>query len=179
VSNEPKDRKKKVDLPPRGDRNADPITDASGAHPIEVGVGTALGGAAVGLAAGAAAGPIGAVVGAVVGGVAGGYGGKAVGEWIDPTTEDTWLQDSFEKKKYVREGDTFDTYVPAYRYGGAAEARLQGRRFEEAESDLRAAWEKDTAAAELPWDRARDAVRDSYERTCQIRKQRMKGTSAG
>lgn len=77
---------KSVDLPPRGNRNRDPITKAPGAHPIEVGAGTALGGAAAGLAAGAVAGPIGAVIGAVAGGVAGGYGGKAVGEAIDPTT---------------------------------------------------------------------------------------------
>src|SRR5829696_9726496 len=87
MSHEHKDHKKTVDLPPKGDRNPDPITDAAGAHPVEVGVGTALGGAAAGLAAGAAAGPIGAVIGAVVGGVAGGYGGKAVGEAIDPTTK--------------------------------------------------------------------------------------------
>ncbi|MFT3879647.1 MAG: hypothetical protein QM703_08305 [Gemmatales bacterium] len=37
---------KKTDLPPRGNRNPDPITGAAGAHPIETGVGAALGGAA-------------------------------------------------------------------------------------------------------------------------------------
>jgi hypothetical protein len=180
MSNEHADHKKKtVDLPPRGDRNPDPITKEAGAHPIEVGIGTALGGAAAGLAAGAAAGPVGAVIGAVVGGVAGGYGGKAVGEAIDPTTEDTWLRDSFGEKKYVRSGDTFDTYAPAYRYGGAAEARHGGRPFDEAEADLRAGWAADPAAAGLPWDHARLAVRDSYERTCQLRKQRAGGATAG
>jgi hypothetical protein len=177
MSNEQKEVKKTVDLPPRGDRNADPITKAPGAHPIEVGVGTALGGAAVGLAAGAAAGPVGAVIGAVVGGVAGGFGGKAVGEMIDPTIEDTWLRESFKDKKYVRSGDTFDTYAPAYRFGGAAEARLQGRGFDDVESDIKAGWEKDAAAANLPWDHARLAVRDSYDRTCQIRKQRSASSS--
>jgi hypothetical protein len=177
LSNEHKDLRKKVDLPPRGDRNPDPITKEPGAHPIEVGVGTALGGAAVGLAAGAAAGPVGAVVGAVVGGVAGGFGGKAVGEAIDPTIEDTWLRESFGDKKYVRTGDTFDTYAPAYRYAGAAEARLGGKTFDEAEADLRAGWERDPAAATLPWDHARLAVRDSYDRTCQLRKGRATGSA--
>jgi hypothetical protein len=174
MNNNPKDRKKKVDLPPRGDRNADPLTDASGAHPIEVGAGAALGGAAIGLAAGAVGGPIGAVAGAVVGGIAGGYGGKALGEWIDPTTEDTWLRDSFATKKYVREGETFDTYVPAYRYGGVAESRLQGKGFDESEADLRSGWETDPAARSLSWENARQAVKDSYERTCQIRKDRTR-----
>ena len=179
MSHEHKDHTKTVDLPPKGDRNPDPITDAAGAHPIEVGVGAALGGAALGLAAGAAAGPVGAVIGAVVGGVAGGYGGKAVGEAIDPTTEDTWLRESFQEKEYVRTGDTFDTYAPAYRYGGAAEARLGGRPFDEAEADLRSDWEKDPAATGLPWDRARPAVRDSYDRVCQLRRQRTGGVTAG
>jgi hypothetical protein len=179
MSHEHKDHKKTVDLPPKGDRNPDPITDAAGAHPIEVGAGAALGGAAAGLAAGAAAGPVGAVIGAVVGGVAGGYGGKAVGELIDPTTDDPWLRESFQDKKYVRTGDTFDTYAPAYRYGGAAEARHGGRPFDEAEADLRSEWEKDPAAAALPWDHARLAVRDSYDRTCQIRRQRAGGATAG
>ena len=40
------DSEKKVDLPPKGPRNADPLTDAPGAHPIETGVGATLGGAA-------------------------------------------------------------------------------------------------------------------------------------
>src|SRR4051794_19941667 len=87
MPNERKRPAKTVDVPPRGGRNLDPITKAPGAHPVEVGVGTALGGAAAGLAAGAAAGPVGAVLGAVVGGVAGGYGGKVVGEALDPTAK--------------------------------------------------------------------------------------------
>ena len=87
MSNEHKRRTKSVDLPPRGARNRDPITKEAGAHPVEVGVGTALVGSAAGLAAGSLAGPVGAVVGAVVGGVAGGYGGKALGEAIDATTK--------------------------------------------------------------------------------------------
>jgi hypothetical protein len=178
MSDQKPNPKKTVDLPPRGDRNADPITDAAGAHPVEVGVGAALGGAAAGLAAGLAAGPVGAVIGAVVGGVAGGYGGKAIGEEIDPTTEDPWLRESFKQKDYVREGDTFDTYVPAYRYGGAAECRLQGRKFEESEADLRDGWLKHPANANLPWDHARPAIRDSYDRTCQIRRQRASGSAS-
>ena len=43
---------KKVDMPPRGDRNADPITNAPGFHPIETGIGAAVGGAASGMAVG-------------------------------------------------------------------------------------------------------------------------------
>jgi hypothetical protein len=166
------DRKKTADLPPKGPANPDPLTKSPGAHPIETGVGAAIGGAAAGLAAGAAAGPAGAVVGAIVGGVAGGYGGKAVGEWIDPTTDDTWLRDTFESRPYAREGETFDTYVPAYRYGGEAERRFSGRSFSEIEEDVRSDYEQTPAAKSMDWPRARHAIRDAYDRTCQIRKER-------
>ena len=51
---------KKVDLPPQGDRNADPITNAPGSHPIETGIGAAAAGAVTGMAVGAVTGPVGA-----------------------------------------------------------------------------------------------------------------------
>ena len=42
--------KRKVDLPPKGNRNPDPITDAPGSHPIETGIGAAVAGVATGMA---------------------------------------------------------------------------------------------------------------------------------
>src|ERR1700678_2073603 len=96
---------KRVDVPPRGDRNADPITNEPGSHPIETGVGAAIAGAATGMAVGAVTGPIGAAVGAAVGAVAGGYAGKGVGEMIDPTIDDNWLRDNFTSRPYVEEGE--------------------------------------------------------------------------
>ena len=75
---------KKIDLPPRGNRNADPITDEAGSHPIETGIGAAAAGAATGMAVSAFAGPVAAAVGAAMGSVAGGYAGKEVGEMVDP-----------------------------------------------------------------------------------------------
>ena len=61
---------KKVDVPPTGARNADPISGAAGSHPIETGIGAAAAGAAAGMAVGAFTGPIGAAVGAAVGAAA-------------------------------------------------------------------------------------------------------------
>jgi len=48
-----KNPEKTVDVPPHGDRNPDPITDAPGSHPVETGVGAAVAGAASGVAVGA------------------------------------------------------------------------------------------------------------------------------
>ena len=164
---------KKVDLPPTGRRNADPITDAPGSHPIETGIGAAAVGAVGGMAAGAVGGPITAAVGAAVGAVAGGYAGKSVGEMIDPTTDDTWLRDNFESRPYVEEGDAFEDFQPAYRYGAAAESVYGDTDFDSLHDDLEREWEVNHAE-DMPWGRANQAVKDGYERTVQIRKQ--KGT---
>jgi hypothetical protein len=102
-----KNPEKTTDLPPEGNRNPDPITDAPGSHPIEAGIGAAIGGAASGTAVGSVAGPVGTAIGAAVGAVAGGYAGKGLGELIDPTTEDNWLRENFQSRPYVRKGETF------------------------------------------------------------------------
>jgi hypothetical protein len=162
---------KKVDIPPSGRRNADPITNAPGSHPIETGIGAAAVGAASGMAAGAVTGPLGAAIGAAVGAVAGGYVGKGVGEMIDPTTEDNWLRENFKSRPYVEEGDTFDTFTSAYRYGAMAESQYGAADFDAMDEDLERDWE-DNDAGDLSWPRARGAVKDAYDRTVQLRRER-------
>jgi hypothetical protein len=164
-------REKKIDLPPRGSRNADPITDEPGAHPIEAGIGAAVAGAVGGLAVGSVAGPVAAAVGAAVGAVAGGYAGKGLGEMIDPTTEDNWLRDQFESRPYVKEGESFETYVPAYRYGAEAEARYGEAGIDLLDEQLQRDWEA-SKESDLPWTKAKAAVQDAYDRTVQIRRVR-------
>ena len=105
-------REKTLDLPPTGSRNADPITDEPGAHPIETGIGAAIAGAASGLAVGAVAGPMAAAVGAAAGAIAGGYAGKGIGEFIDPTTDDDWLRDHFVLAPTSRKATTSKISLP-------------------------------------------------------------------
>jgi len=169
-----KDPEKTVDVPPEGSRNPDPITDQPGSHPVETGIGAAVGGAASGMAVGAVAGPVGAAIGAAAGAIAGGLAGKGVGELIDPTTEDNWLRQNFSSRSYVQKGETYENYEPAYRYGGQAEAQYRGKRFQDVESDLAAGWEKMKDKAGMGWDRAQHAVKDAYDRTIQLREERLK-----
>jgi hypothetical protein len=166
-----RNREKTVDLPPSGGRNADPITDAPGAHPIEAGIGAAVAGAASGVALGAVAGPVAAAVGAAAGAVAGGYAGKGIGELIDPTTEDHWLRDHFRSRPYVEEGDTFEDFAPAFRYGALAEAKYGDAGIDLMDEQLRHDWEA-SKDSDMPWTKAKEAVRDAYDRTVQIRKER-------
>ena len=156
-------REKKFDLPPRGSRNADPITDEPGAHPIEAGIGAAVAGAASGLVVGSMAGPVAAAIGAAVGAVAGGYAGKGLGEMIDPTTEDlAGCTDPVPSPSnpYVKKGESFETYVPAYRYGAEAEARYGDAGIDLMDEQLQRDWEA-SKDSDMPWTKAKAAVHDA------------------
>lgn len=146
------------------DTNPDPITGAHGAHPVGVGLGTAVAGAAAGAAGGAVAGPAGAIVGAVVGGVAGGLGGKAAAEAIDPTVEDNYWRDEYANRPYYEQGVAYDTYAPAYRHGWESRSRYADRDFDAAEADLRRDWEQSPHGSNLKWEKAKLATRDAWHR---------------
>ena len=164
-------REKTVDLPPTGSRNPDPITDAPGSHPIEAGIGAAIAGAASGVALGTVAGPVAAAVGAAAGAVFGGYAGKGIGELIDPTTEDNWLRDHFGSRPYVEEGDDFEDFYPAYRYGALAESKYGDAGIDLMDEQLQKDWEA-SKESDMPWTKAKGAVQDAYDRTVQIRRAR-------
>jgi phage tail tape-measure protein len=71
----------------RPDANRDPMTGASGAHPVGVGLGS-MSGATIGAVVGAAAGPAATALGAAIGGLAGGLTGKGLAEaaGVSPVT---------------------------------------------------------------------------------------------
>src|SRR3954453_7700661 len=106
------------------DLNRDPITDEPGAHPIGTGVG-ATGGAVAGAAAGSIAGPVGAAIGGAVGAVVGGLAGKAAGEAVNPTAEEAFWRDNYNKEPYYEQGRSFDDYGPAYRLGLSGRERYE------------------------------------------------------
>lgn len=146
------------------DSNRDPITGEPGAHPVGTGVGAAAGGMAAGAAAGTVVGPVGTVIGAAVGAVAGGLAGKGVAESVDPTVEDAYWRENYVNRPYVKQGDSFDDFGPAYRYGLDSYGRADGRTFDDLEPDLRRDWESNRGSSTLNWDRARLASRDSWQR---------------
>lgn len=162
------------------DANRDPLSGATGAHPVGTGVGTVTGGVIGGVAAGAAigtvAGPVGTLVGgaagAVIGGVAGGLAGKAVAENIDPTVEHGYWRESYAARPYITKGVTYDEYAPAYQYGWESQAQYQGRSFEESEPMLSRDWPAHRGKSNLTWEQAKHAVRDSWQRV-DHRKPRM------
>ncbi|HSU24009.1 PA2169 family four-helix-bundle protein [Comamonadaceae bacterium OTU4NAUVB1] len=145
-----------------GDLNRDPITGAPGAHPVGTGVG-ATGGALAGAAAGSLAGPVGTVVGLVAGAVVGGLGGKAVAENVNPTAEDAYWRESYNREAYVQPGSSYDDYGPAYEMGWSTRAS-RADTFDAVEPSLADEWSTRRGASGLDWEQARPATRAAWER---------------
>jgi hypothetical protein len=146
------------------DANRDPLTGAPGAHPVGAGLGAAAGGIATGAAVGTIAGPVGTVVGAAVGAVVGGLAGKAIGEAIDPTAESAYWQKNYSKEPYYQPGLTYDDYAPAYRAGYQGRAQHADRKFDDAERDLEATYNRTKGSSKLGWENAKHASRAAWNR---------------
>jgi uncharacterized protein YcfJ len=145
--------------------NRDPLTGAPGAHPLGTGLGAAAGGIAAGAMAGTlTAGPVGTAVGAAIGAVVGGLGGKAVAEHYDPTIEDAYWRDNFEREPYYQSEMTYEDYAPAYRLGGESRSRMHDDSFEDAEGQLAERYDEVRGESRLDWQRAKDAARAGWYR---------------
>ncbi len=144
--------------------DADAVADTE-SHTLSVGVG-ATAGALSGAALGAAGGPIGMAVGALLGGAAGGLLGRGVGEAINPRGEREYWARQYRGRDYVRDGDPFDLYLPAYCFGWETWPRFAAAEmtFAQAESDLESEWAAGPGQRHFGWPRARCAVRDAWER---------------
>jgi uncharacterized protein YcfJ len=145
--------------------NRDPITGAAGAHPVGTGIGAAAGGVAAGAAVGTlAAGPIGTAIGAAVGAIAGGLAGKAVAEHFDPTVEEAYWRNSYEREPYYQSGMEYDDYAPAYRLGYESRSRYTGGSFDDVERDLATDYQSQRGSSRLSWDHAKHATRAAWDR---------------
>ncbi len=147
------------------------------AHELGGTLGMTAGGVTAGIAGGVAgamataatiggigAGPIGAVVGAAIGGAIGGKLGEAVARDINPTAEEQYWSQTYNTRPYVSDGEAFETYRPAYRYGVDSFTRFNGRKFDEVEPELRSNWNTARGNSTLDWEDARLASRDAYDR---------------
>lgn len=150
--------------------NRDPLTGESGAHPVGTGVGAAATGA-VGAVVGAAGGPVGAVVGAVIGGVVGGLVGKSTAEAVNPTVEEAYWRENYRSRPYVRPEHRYEDYHPAYKTGYEGYARHADRvkTYEEIEAELQRNYETNYNGTTLPWNDAKYATRDAWDRAEQNR----------
>lgn len=76
---------------------------------------------------------------------------------------DRYFAARFGEVSYVRPGETFDDFRPAYRYGVLARTRFGDHGWDDdIEQQLRDDWERNRGASRLDWERARAGVQDAY-----------------
>jgi hypothetical protein len=160
------ERKETTEFDETHDENRDPITGAPGSHPVGVAVGGTAAGAAGAVIGGLVGGPAGAVVGGAIGAVAGGLTGKSVAEVIDPTVEEAYWREHYNKRPYYSPGRQYYEYGTAYRYGweSAGNPEYSGRSFEEIESDLEREWPSYRGSNAGEWKDLKEAIRDAFNR---------------
>ncbi len=148
--------------------NRDPISGEPGMHALGTGVGAAVGGVAAagaaiaaGAAMGSAAGPAGAIIGAAVGAVIGADAGNAIGEEVNPT-QLVWWEENYSTRPYVKPGEGFSTYEPAYRSGIELARTSKGREFGDLAPSIENNWNMSRGDSQLEWDDARPAVEDAF-----------------
>ncbi len=73
--------------------------------------------------------------------------------------EQIW-RDRFPTEPDIREGETYEDYEPAYRYG--VRLRSEYDEFEPNEDLMRAGWHQERGASPLDWERARGPVRVAW-----------------
>jgi hypothetical protein len=85
---------------------------------------------------------------------------------ITPDIDDDSYYRTHWNARYSNANDTYDDYLPAYRYGDEAR-RLQkyrSRHWDDAESDLRSDWESRYTSGHSTWDKFKDAVRHGWNK---------------
>lgn len=147
--------------PKNTERNPDPITGEPGSHPVGTGIGAA-GGAAAGAALGALGGPVGSAVGGVIGAIVGGFAGKGVAEAIDPTAEEAYWKENYNREPYYSGDKDFADYGPAYQM--SVTRFSDDSTFEDHEPGMEKDWENLKGSSRLHWLEARAAAKAGWDR---------------
>ena len=148
------------------------VRDPEHAHELGGTLGMTVGGVAGGIAAGVAAGaaiggvagPVGAIVGAAIGGALGGSAGETIAREVNPTVEEQYWSENYKTRPYVRDGQDFETYRSAYRYGVDSYSKYPNKSFADLEPNIRNDWGSARGTSTLDWDNAKEPARDAYDR---------------
>jgi Glycine zipper len=168
-------KKKKVveeEIKPEEVESGERLSGEPDSNLAAVGAG-AIAGAATGAAVGGAiGGPVGAAIGAAAGAVTGGTAGDQIQNILDPKLEEVYWQENYKHRPYYKQGDKYDTYLPAYRFGWEAASRRDygAKNFEELEPELKNRWETEHPNSG-DWNFVRDIVRDAFIRIREKREQ--------
>jgi hypothetical protein len=162
----------KEEIKPEEVEGGERLSGEPDANLAAVGAGGIAGAAAGAAVGGALGGPVGAAIGAAAGAMAGGTAGDQIQNKLDPKLEEVYWQENYMNRPYYNQGDKYETYLPAYRFGWEAASRRDygAKSFEELEPELKQRWGTEHANSGN-WDSVRDIVRDAFVRIREKREQ--------
>lgn len=85
---------------------------------------------------------------------------------VSTTVEADYWRTNYQHRPYVEPGVEYDQYAPAYRYGWEMYIvhSPKGSNFDEVEPELSRRWDTSRQGSRLTWERAKEAVRDAWNR---------------
>lgn len=86
--------------------------------------------------------------------------------------EDNYWANHYSSRPFVGKNLSHTQYRPAYRYGVSDATKVEGKTFEEVESELRKGWGRSHGKSRMAWEDAKPAVRDAYYRILQLHEER-------
>jgi hypothetical protein len=84
--------------------------------------------------------------------------------YLDWDVHDEYWRGNWSARPYASADRDYDYYRPAYRYGFESAQAHGGRAWTDAETELRAGWDRYEHRTEGAWEHMKDAVRDAWER---------------
>jgi hypothetical protein len=82
--------------------------------------------------------------------------------------ENTHWSANYATRAYVDEGELYEDYAPAYRYGVVWYQSNPARDFDDCEADLASGWDSARAGSPLDWPKAKPAVREAWYRVSDL-----------
>ena len=81
---------------------------------------------------------------------------------MDSASEEKYWRENHDKQSFVKPGQTYEHYAPAYKTGYEGAQKHPDKKFEEAEPHLAAEFQKHKSVIE--WDDARAAARAAWDK---------------
>ena len=85
---------------------------------------------------------------------------------INPTAEEAYWRQAFQREPYYRAEFSYEDYGPAYRVGYTAPVRRHGE-FDQLETELAGDFQQVRGRSRLRWEDAREAARAAWRRATQ------------
>jgi hypothetical protein len=77
--------------------------------------------------------------------------------------EESYWRQNYRNRPYAQ-GQDYDAFAPAYRFGYEASDRYQGKSWNDVEADLSRDWDRYENRGQSTWEQMKSAVRDAWER---------------